>query len=275
MKSISFNPYEADAALISPPQPAIGITMKKIAQPHAPSKPYRDGTMETLKFEHRREPYWHGIEKILGMGISPADLIHHAPAFAGHMNLGRFLALYEAYKMSLPFAGHIAEAGIWKGTCTLFFAKLTRLFEPESLTLVHGFDWFQGARLEGDEAGLVEDGAYSASYDWVSKLVSVQGLDDVIRIHDLDLARDLPEFFAKHPHLQFKLVFLDCAVYTVVRACIENFWPRLTPGGLLVLDNFNHETSPGEAIAVRELLAGKQIRTFGFAFQPTAYVIRD
>ena len=241
----------------------------------APPQPYAQGTMESKKFDHRREPYWQGIEQIIEMGFSPADLIHHAPAFAGHMNLARFLALYEGYKMTLPFAGHIAEAGIWKGTCTLFYAKLTRIFEPESLTLVHGFDWFQGARPQGDEADLVEQGAYFASFDVVKKLVSVQGLDDVVRLHNLDLANDLPAFFSKHPHLQFKLVFLDCGLYQVVRSCIEHFWPRLTPGGVLILDNFNHEAAPGETVAVRELLPGKPIRTFGFAFQPTAYLIKD
>jgi hypothetical protein len=191
------------------------------------------------------------------------------------MNLGRYLALYEAYKMALPYTGHIAEAGMWKGTCTLLFAKLVRLFEPETLSLVHGFDWFQGARAEGAEATLVEPGAYAASADWVRKLVSVQGLDDIVRIHDLDLANDLPAFFERHPHLQFKLVFLDCGYYDVVKACIEAFWPRLTPGGLLVLDNLNHETAPGETKAVRELLPHSRIRSFGFSFQPTSYIIKE
>ena len=242
---------------------------------HAPPRGYIDGTMETRRLANRRDAYWKGIEEILQMGIAPSDLIHHAPAFAGHINLARFLALYEAYKMTLQLAGHIAEAGIWKGTCTIFFAKLTRMFEPDSNTLVHGFDWFKGARPQGDEAKLVEQGLYTAPFEWVAKLVSVQGLGDVIRLHNLDLEQDLPEFFAVHPHLQFKLLFLDCGLYKVVRACLENFWPRLIPGGVLVLDNFNHETSPGETRAVRELLPGKSIRSFGFAHQPTAYLIKD
>jgi hypothetical protein len=241
----------------------------------APLRPYTEGVMESRRFAHRREAYWRGIQEILGMGIPPADLIHHAPAFAGHMNLGRYFALYEAYKMALPYTGHIAEAGIWKGTCTLLFAKLVRLFEPETLSLVHGFDWFQGARAEGAEATLVEPGAYAASADWVRKLVSVQGLDGIVRIHDLDLAKALPAFFERHPHLQFKLVFLDCGYYDVVKACIEAFWPRVTPGGLLVLDNLNHETAPGETQAVRELLPHRRIRSFGFAFQPTSYIVKE
>jgi hypothetical protein len=240
-----------------------------------PRKPYQQGELETRKFDHRREAYWKSIRHILNMGYDPADLIHHAPAFAGHMNLGRFLALYEAYKMALPFAGHIAEAGMYLGSGTIFFAKLTRLFEPESLTLVFGFDWFKGAQGSGDEAHLVDEGAYAESGGRVRELVRVQGLDDVVRVEDLDLANELPSFFEAHPHLQFKLVFLDCGYYDVVKTCIEQFWPRLTPGGVLLLDNFNHETAPGEARAVRELLPHQQIRTFNFAFQPTAYIVKQ
>ena len=240
-----------------------------------PEKPYRQGDMETLKFDHRRAAYWRSIHEILQMGYTPEELIHHAPAFAGHMNLGRFLAIYEAYKIALPYAGHIAEAGIWMGSCTIFFAKLTRLFEPESLTLVHGFDWFKGAHGTGSEAHLVQEGAYGEPVERVRKLVSVQGLDDVIRIHDIDLRTALPAFFEAHPHLQFKLVFLDCGYYDVVRPCIEQFWPRMTPGGVLMLDNFNHETAPGEVQAVREILPHEQVRTFGFAFQPTAYILKS
>lgn len=239
-----------------------------------PQKPYKQGELETRKFDHRRASYWEGIRRILEMGYDPADLIHHAPAFAGQMNLGRFLALYEAYKMALPYAGHIAEAGMYLGSGTIFFAKLTRLFEPESLTLVLGFDWFKGAQGSGEEAHLVSEGAYAESYKRVRELVRVQGLDDVVRVNDLDLAHDLPGYFEEHPHLQFKLVFLDCGYYDVVRACIEQFWPRLTPGGVLLFDNFNHETAPGEANAVREMLPHEPIRTFNFAFQPTAYIIK-
>ena len=241
----------------------------------APPRPFRQGDLETRKFAHRRDDYWRGLQDMVAMGFSPADLIHHAPAFAGEINLARFLALYEAYKATLGLAGHIAEFGIYMGTNVLFFAKLARLFEPASLTLVHGFDWFRGVQPEGEEARLVDSGAYTASFETVSRLVTTQHLDDIVRLHDMDLASDaLAEFIDGHGHLQFRLVVLDCGLYTVVRNCIERIWPRLVPGGWLVLDNFNHETSPGEARAVRELLPGLKVRTFPFCAQPTAYIVK-
>jgi hypothetical protein len=239
-----------------------------------PPQPFEKRGFETAKFDHRRESYWAGIRRILEMGYEPADLIHHAPAFAGHMNLGRYLALYEAYKMTLPYAGHIAECGMYLGTGTIFFAKLARLFEPESLTLVFGFDWFQGGHSVGVDSGIVHEGAYGESLERVEELVRVQGLDDIIRINDMDLSKDLDGYFEKNEHLQFKLVFLDAGYYEVVKSCIRNFWPRLTPGGVMMFDNFNHETAPGEARAVRELLPDQRILTFNHAFQPTAYIVK-
>ena len=238
----------------------------------APHTPYRQGRLETARFAARREPYWQAIRRILEMGYDPSDLIHHAPAFSGELNLGRFLALYEAYKMTLPVMGHIAEAGMYIGSGTLFFAKLVRLFEPASNTLTFGFDWFQG--MAKDETHLA-DGAYFEPVERVRELVTVQGYDDIVRVNQLDLSKDLPSFFDEHPHLQFKLVFLDCGIYPTTKHCIEHFWPRITPGGVLLLDNYNHEAAPGETRAVRELLPDARVRSFNFAFMASAYIVKE
>ena len=240
----------------------------------APPVPYSSLGLETKKFAHRREPYWQGIQQILQMGYPPEDLIHHFPAFTGHVCIGRFLALYEAYRLTQGLVGHIAEAGVWKGSSLLFLAKLTQLFEPESLTQVHGFDWFKEAELDPEEAHLGDPGAYLESQERLQKLIDVQSLDSIVKLHVVDLRSELDDFFNKYEHLQFKLVFLDCGLYRAVCHCIEHFWPRLTPGGILLLDNFNHETAPGEARAVRELLPDMKLHTFPFAQQPSAYIVK-
>jgi len=240
----------------------------------APARSFRTIGMEASKFDDRRELYWQGIREIISMGYPPEDLIHHFPLFAGHVCMGRYLALYEAYKLTNGIAGHIAEAGVWKGSSLLWLAKLTQLFEPESQTQTHGFDWFKGAQPEEDEAHLISEGAYAESRERVQAVIDAQRLNHHVLLHELDLSKDLGQFFADYPHLQFKMVFLDCGLYKVVRHCIEHFWPRLTPGGVLLLDNFNHETAPGETQAVREMLPDLTLRTFPFAQQPTAYIVK-
>jgi len=240
----------------------------------APSRCFRTIGMEASKFDDRQEPYWQGVQEMLSMGYPPADLVHHFPLFSEHVCLGRYLALYEAYKLTAGIAGHIAEAGIWKGSSLLWLAKLSQLFEPESLTQTHDFDWFKGAQPGADEAHLVNPEAYAESRERVQATIDAQGLNRLVLLHELDLSSDLSQFFADYPHLQFKMVFLDCGLYKIVRHCIEEFWPRLTPGGVLVLDNFNHETAPGETQAVRELLPELTLHIFPFAQQPTAYIVK-
>jgi predicted O-methyltransferase YrrM len=106
-------------------------------------------------------------------------------------------------------------------------------------------------------------------------MVNVQGLQRYVLLHQLDVRSELKEFFQRHPHLQFRLVFLDAGSYDIVAASIREFWPRLTPGGVMIFDQFNYEVAPGETRAVKELLpSDKVIRTFPNGWMPTAYVVK-
>lgn len=235
---------------------------------------YTPGDLESLKFMHRKPMYYKGLQDTLALGYSNEELLHYFPCFVGHMTLSRYLCLYEAYKMCAGVAGHIAELGVYKGAGTLLFAKLTQIFEPESLVQVHGFDWFRGTEPTSEEPN-VHAGSYTESKARLLSLVAAQNVSNIVRIHDLDLTKNLPEFFGKYPHLQFKLVFLDAGLHDVVYHSIEHFWQRLTPGGILVLDQFNHELAPGETRAVKALLPNAKIKTFPFGWLPSAYIVKE
>jgi len=56
-------------------------------------------------------------------------------------------------------------------------------------------------------------------------------------------------------------------------------WNNLTKndfnkGGILILDQFGHELSPGESMAVKELLPDEKIETLNNSWMPTAYIIK-
>jgi predicted O-methyltransferase YrrM len=231
------------------------------------------GKYELQKFASSKPQYYEGLQQILELGFDATDYIHNFPAFAGHLTLARFLTLYEAYKMTLGVAGHIAEIGVYKGAGTLFFAKLTKLFEPQSLTLVHGFDWFKGAKITDEEKYVFQGECYE-DYARLMHLVSAQGLSNIVHIHNLDVTKDLDEFFQDNSHLQFKLIFADCGIYEVVSSTLKHFWPRLTSGGVMIFDQFNHEVAPGETRAIKEFMPDAKIRTFTFGWMPTAYVVK-
>ena len=100
--------------------------------------------MSKTRFAKTDRDFFSGLEIISHMNIPVADYIHQFPLFTGHVNLARYLALYEAFKMVQGLSGHYADVGTWKGASFVFIAKLIKLFEPYSYAQIHAFDWFKG-----------------------------------------------------------------------------------------------------------------------------------
>lgn len=237
-------------------------------------KTHNHGKFEYIKFDSRREGYYKGLKEIEGLNYSFNDLVEHYPAFVGHMTISRYLGLYELYKKTLGVAGHIAEVGSYKGASLLHFSKLVQIFEGESLTQVHGFDWFKG--MEKDEIeSFVEEGSYKESYQRLITLIEAQGLQNQTFVHKMDVTKELEPFLKENLHLQFKLVFLDAGMYNIVKTVLPLLWERLTPGGILILDQYNHELSPGETLAVREILPHAHVKTLPNIWMPSAYIIKE
>ena len=232
------------------------------------------GNFEYLKFEKRRDPYKKSLEEIEKMDFSFQEIIEDFPRFSGHMSIGRYLTLHELYRKTEGVAGHIAEVGTYKGSSLLWFTKLVQIYEPEALTQVHGFDWFEGTGEDSVELK-IEKGSYKASHQELVDLIKVQNLENNCFVHKLNVVTELEAFFDRNPHLYFKLIFLDAGFYDVVKKSIEVLWPRLNKGGILILDQFGHELSPGEAIAVKEMLPNEKIRTVPNSWMPNAYIVKQ
>ena len=56
---------------------------------------------------------------------------------------------------------------------------------------------------------------------------------------------------------QFSFVSLDCDIYTSYKVCLEFFFPRLTRGGIILLDEYNDPPWVGCNKAVDEFLFDK------------------
>lgn len=236
-------------------------------------KSHLTGTLETVKFASRRANYDEYLSKLPDLGYEISDYLHYFPAFTGHMTLNRYLTLYEIYKQVSGIAGHIAEIGVFKGGSTLLFAKLVQLFEPESLTQVHGFDHFKGTDATTDAALQVAGGNLSDEAQ-LRSLIALQGLEHSVRIHNMDTRSGWDTFFEQYPHLRFKLVYLDSGTYDVCHASIKALWPRLSVGGIMVFDQFNNEVAPGETRAVMELLPGAKIEVIPNSWYPSAFIVK-
>ena len=205
--------------------------------------------------------------------ISERDLIFHFPAFVGSVNLARFLSLFKAFEATQHISGHIGDFGTYKGGSFFTFAKLVRIFEPHSNTEVHGFDWFKG-QTPGLKDHSINQGKYVSKKHDLEDLIEKQDLSGIMKLHDMDLVKDFGKFLTENPWLHFRLAFIDCGIEDVLNATIKPVWDRMLPGGILLLDHFNHEVSPTESVMALAATSGRVVEQFHFSRSPTAFIVK-
>ncbi len=229
------------------------------------------------KFQDPDKTYFSFIDELEKMNLSSREIIYDFPVFVGHVNIGRYLFLYDLYRQVISLNGHIADLGTYKGASFLFFAKLLKLFEPFNTAQVHGFDWFKGMITTQDNGDVHEawEGKYVASFETLSKLIESQGLNDVAILYNMDLVHETEAFMSGNRHLRYKMIFLDCGIRNVMDVSLQHFWPRLVRGGILIMDHYNMEHSPDESDLVEKYVGSNMVRQMPFNRQPTAYVVKE
>jgi hypothetical protein len=205
--------------------------------------------------------------------ISERDLLYHFPAFVGSVNLARFLSLFKAFEATQHISGHIGDFGTYKGGSFFTFAKLVRIFEPHSNTEVLGFDWFKG-QTPGPKDHSINQGKYVSEKHVLEALIEKQNLSGIMKLHDMNLVKDFSNFLTENPWLHFRLAFIDCGIEDVLNAKIKPVWDRILPGGILILDHFNHEVSPTESVIALAATSGRVVEQFSFSRSPTAFIVK-
>jgi hypothetical protein len=70
------------------------------------------------------------------------------------------------------------------------------------------------------------------------------------------------------------LLNLDTDIYEPAVVILEHLWPRIVPGGILVLDDY--AVFPGETKAVNDFFAGKNVAICKFPFASTpCYIVKS
>lgn len=163
-----------------------------------------------------------------------------------------FMWLQVQYLESHQIMGAIAELGVYRGTTARLFHELM----PERH--LHLFDTFGGF----DERDITDENAHSALGDLSRHFsdVTLQSVKDFVgtgaRIHYH------PGFFPEStwdcdPETRYALVHLDADLYAPTRAGLTYFYPRLVPGGVLIVHDCNN-SYVGCRQAVDEFFAARE-----------------
>lgn len=202
---------------------------------------------------------------------------NHFYLYSDPSRIGKFLTHAKLYEMTVGVPGHFMEIGVFKGASFCRFRKLGRLMHPDHHRMFLGFDVF-GKFPEADyeaDRQLLEDmnkisGEDSIDDAALMKILAEQGLDQNVELIKGDVRETLPAYAKDHQEMTFACVNIDVDLYEPIRVAMEQIFPMVAPGGVVMLDDY--EGFPGAKKAVDDYLRDndrpERIEKLPFAFSP-------
>lgn len=203
------------------------------------------------------------------------EKIHAFPRFASRQALSYFLARNEIYQEVVKVHGSIFDFGVYRGGSFFTWQQLGAIYEPYNhIRKVVGFDSFSGFSDVGDhdigteghdlslkmKGGMAYDGASELS-EGISLLNLNRPLGHVEK--GILVKGELPEscefYLDKHQETVIALANFGLGLYEPTVRLLEAIRPRLFKGSILVFEDLNQPTWPGESKALREVFSSDGI----------------
>ena len=191
----------------------------------------------------------------------------------------KLLAHYELFKMVNGLVGSIVECGVFKGASLVRFAAFRALLSSPTSKRIIGFDTFgtfpetiYGPDVEGRQEFIDAAGDTSISVEQLEDVLARQGTGEDVELVEGDIVETVPEYVRRNPELRISLLNLDTDIYEPAKVILEHLYPRIVPGGILILDDYGQH--PGETDAADEYFAGTGIRIEKFPFATTPAFVR-
>ncbi len=159
--------------------------------------------------------------------------------------MGKLLAHYELFRAVAHLRGAIVECGVFKAASFARFAAFRDLIgDPATQPLV-GFDTFGDfptTALEADQARrdafVADAGGESIGVDQLHRVLAAKGIAGNVDLVAGDICETVPAWAAANPDVGIVLLHVDVDLYEPSLVVLEHLWPRLVPGGVLVLDDY-------------------------------------
>jgi len=190
--------------------------------------------------------------------------------------ISKLLAHYELYKIAHNIPGAIVECGVFKGASLTRFATFRELLDNPFSKKIIGFDIFgkfPNTKYKQDKAMrkrfISEAGNTSISVTQMKKIFKHKGLNRNFELVKGDITKTVPKYLKSHPELRISILNLDTDIYEPAVTILEYLYPRISKGGIIILDDYG--TFPGETKAIEDYFKGKkiQIRKFPFCMTPS------
>ena len=155
-------------------------------------------------------------------------------------------------------SGDIVEFGCYIGTTSLFIRRLLDRLSVADGRTFHVYDSFSGLPDKSIQDASITGSSCKSGELAVSKKQLVREFKRAgLRLPVIHKgwfaglsAADVP------PDIAF--AFLDGDFYGSVLSSLKLVWPRISPGGMVLIDDYGREALPGVERAVRDFFGGRQ-----------------
>ena len=116
-------------------------------------------------------------------------------------------------------------------------------------------------------------GNIGPSRDELLDSLKEQGLHENIELFDGDICETVPRFVKTTPQTRISLLNIDVDLYEPTLCCLENLYPIVTTGGVIILDDYG--AFPGANTAIEEFFVDKeeQIQKLPYSFS-VSFVVK-
>jgi len=220
--------------------------------------------------------------------IPKDEILYSLGLFINRQSWSRILFLHELYQKIISIPGHIFEFGTRYGQTMAFYTCLRGIYEPFNWSRkIIGFDTFAGfpkePHMKDGNDPATNKGAYSIEPDYekiLEKILTYHESESPIshikkfELIKGDITKTLDEYLNRNPQTVIALAYIDFNLYEPTKYCLERIRPHLTKGSVIAFDDFNHDTFPGETIAIREAIGLDNLSIRRVPYQPWgAYAI--
>lgn len=237
-------------------------------------------TAAKLNPDSQRQKY--ALLDMLDDAPIPREELHlNLTLFLDRRLVSRILFVDEIYRKILPVHGSIFEFGVRYGSNLSLFTSMRGIHEPFNHNRkIIGFDTFEGfasvdaKRDPGSKSG---DFGVTAGYEEFlegllrhhEKMAPLENIEK-FRLVKGDATRTIGEYLAQHQETVVALCYFDFDIYQPTASCLQAIVPYLTRGSVLVFDECNDATFPGETAALRDVLGTNKFRLERSAYRANA-----
>jgi O-methyltransferase len=177
----------------------------------------------------------------------------------------RFYNTIQFFLQTSQLKGAMAECGCFRGLSSYLLCNYQRQIMPgykgENFTIIDSFEGLSIPSKEDaikvDDAGkalyALEGGHFATPLDHLRKALS--------DFPEVTLVKGwIPDILPSLPDQSYKYVHIDLDLYEPIKGALEYFYPKMVPGGIIVMDDYGSLYWPGAKKAVEEFCEQRRIQ---------------